>query len=100
MKTTWPCHPLTPLTRLSCSQFLGKRVKFVRDIVREVAGLAPYEKRICELLKIGKDKRALKVAKRKVSIAGGRRLGFHAPPIAALFAAQNCLTVYFTPRPP
>eukprot|EP00955_Chlamydomonas_euryale_P039860 351532-Chlamydomonas_euryale.AAC.9 len=47
--------------------FLGKRVKFVRDIVREVAGLAPYEKRICELLKIGKDKRALKVAKRKVS---------------------------------
>jgi hypothetical protein len=48
-------------------QFLGKHTKFVRDIVREVAGMAPYEKRICELLKIGKDKRALKVAKRKVS---------------------------------
>ncbi|KAG1666586.1 hypothetical protein FOA52_000553 [Chlamydomonas sp. UWO 241] len=46
--------------------FLGKHTKFVRDIVREVAGLAPYEKRICELLKIGKDKRALKVAKRKL----------------------------------
>jgi large subunit ribosomal protein L36e len=28
--------------------------------------MAPYEKRIVELLKIGKDKRALKVAKRKV----------------------------------
>lgn len=41
-------------------------MKFVRDVVREVAGLAPYEKRIMELLKVGKDKRALKVAKRKV----------------------------------
>jgi hypothetical protein len=42
----------------------------VRDIIREVAGLAPYEKRICELLKVGRDKRALKVAKRKVRCAG------------------------------
>jgi hypothetical protein len=39
----------------------------VRDIVREVAGQAPYEKRLMELLKVGRDKRALKVAKRKVS---------------------------------
>ena len=28
--------------------------------------MAPYEKRIVELLKVGKDKRALKVAKKKV----------------------------------
>lgn len=48
-------------------QRASKRVKFVREIVKEVAGLAPYEKRIIELLKVGKDKRALKVAKRKVS---------------------------------
>lgn len=41
-------------------------MKFVRDIVREVAGLAPYERRITELLKVGFDKRALKVAKKKV----------------------------------
>ena len=47
-------------------QRASKRVKFVRDIVREVAGLAPYERRITELLKVGKDKRALKVAKKKV----------------------------------
>ncbi|KAM0903203.1 hypothetical protein ACQ4PT_018800 [Festuca glaucescens] len=43
-----------------------KRVHFVRNLIREVAGFAPYEKRITELLKVGKDKRALKVAKRKL----------------------------------
>lgn len=42
------------------------RVRFVRDIIREVAGQAPYEKRVMELLKVGKDKRALKVCKRKL----------------------------------
>ncbi|XP_057475955.1 60S ribosomal protein L36-2-like [Actinidia eriantha] len=45
---------------------LAKRVHFVRSLIREVAGFAPYEKRITELLKVGKDKRALKVAKRKL----------------------------------
>ncbi|KAH9299588.1 hypothetical protein KI387_031270, partial [Taxus chinensis] len=44
----------------------SKRSVFVRQMIREVAGFAPYEKRITELLKVGKDKRALKVAKRKL----------------------------------
>ncbi|KAF3552687.1 hypothetical protein F2Q69_00011062 [Brassica cretica] len=44
----------------------SKRTLFIRSLIREVAGFAPYEKRITELLKVGKDKRALKVAKRKL----------------------------------
>lgn len=52
--------------RLFFLQRASKRVKFVRDIVREVAGQAPYEKRVMELLKVGKDKRALKLCKRKL----------------------------------
>lgn len=48
-------------------QKLTKHTKFIRDIVKEVAGHAPYEKRAMELLKISKDKRALKFLKRRVS---------------------------------
>ena len=44
----------------------SKKVKFVRSIVAEVAGNAPYEKRVMELLKNGLDKRALKLCKRKL----------------------------------
>ena len=44
----------------------GKRVKLIRDLVRDVAGTAPYEKRMMELLKTGRDKRALKLSKRKL----------------------------------
>ena len=47
-------------------QHCGKRVKFVRDVIREVAGFAPYEKRCQELLRVSKDKRALKYCKKKV----------------------------------
>ncbi|CAG2114349.1 unnamed protein product [Medioppia subpectinata] len=51
------------------SSFKGritKHNKFVRDIVREVCGFAPYERRCMELLKISKDKRALKFLKRRL----------------------------------
>ena len=44
----------------------------IRGLIRDVAGSAPYEKRLVELLKNGRDKRALKLAKRKVRT---RRLG-------------------------
>eukprot|EP00301_Raphidiophrys_heterophryoidea_P004979 c12124_g1_i1.p1 GENE.c12124_g1_i1~~c12124_g1_i1.p1 ORF type:complete len:100 (+),score=17.44 c12124_g1_i1:51-350(+) len=45
---------------------LSKHMKFVRSIVREVCGYAPYEKRCLELLKIGREKRCLKVLRKKL----------------------------------
>eukprot|EP01114_Cavostelium_apophysatum_P007090 TRINITY_DN187_c0_g1_i1.p2 TRINITY_DN187_c0_g1~~TRINITY_DN187_c0_g1_i1.p2 ORF type:complete len:136 (-),score=41.41 TRINITY_DN187_c0_g1_i1:51-458(-) len=43
-----------------------KRISFVREVVREVSGYAPYERRILELLRNGLEKRAMKVAKSKL----------------------------------
>lgn len=45
---------------------LSQRTKFVRDIVREVSGLAPYERRVIELLRNSKDKKAKKLAKKRL----------------------------------
>ena len=45
------------------------RVALVREVVREVVGFAPYERRMIELLKIGSAatfKRALKLAKKRL----------------------------------
>jgi hypothetical protein len=58
--------PPPPLPLL---QTKGKRVGAVRDIVREICGLAPYEKRVLDILKGGgasSEKRAYKFAKRRV----------------------------------
>uniref|UniRef100_A0A1D1Z646 60S ribosomal protein L36 n=1 Tax=Anthurium amnicola TaxID=1678845 RepID=A0A1D1Z646_9ARAE len=55
--------------KLRASRLKGtqtKHTKFVRDLVREVMGHAPYEKRAMELLKVSKDKRALKYLKRRL----------------------------------
>ena len=52
----------------SLFQKVTKHARFVRDLVREIAGFAPYEKRMQELLRISKDKRALKFAKRRVRL--------------------------------
>jgi len=44
----------------------GPRRVIVRDVIREVTGYAPYEKRVLEFLRNGLDKKALRLAKRKV----------------------------------
>ncbi|KAL4729859.1 ribosomal protein L36 [Fusarium chlamydosporum] len=49
---------------------LSKRTQFVREIVKEVAGLAPYERRVIELLRNSKDKRARKLAKKRLGTFG------------------------------
>ena len=60
--------PLQPPSRISKTKGrLSKRTEFVREIVKEVAGLAPYERRVIELLRNSKDKRARKLAKKRVS---------------------------------
>uniref|UniRef100_A0A8C5QFK4 Large ribosomal subunit protein eL36 n=1 Tax=Leptobrachium leishanense TaxID=445787 RepID=A0A8C5QFK4_9ANUR len=45
---------------------LTKHTKFVRDMIREVCGFAPYERCAMELLKVSKDKRALKFIKKRI----------------------------------
>ena len=50
---------------------LSKRTKMVRDLVEEVLGMAPYEKRMLDMLKTGgagAEKRMYKFAKRRVSL--------------------------------
>ncbi|MCJ1365874.1 60S ribosomal protein L36 [Acarospora aff. strigata] len=49
---------------------LSKRTAFVREIVKEVSGLAPYERRVIELLRNSKDKRARKLAKKRLGTFG------------------------------
>ena len=48
---------------------LGKRVEVVRELIREVCGLAPYERKMTEMIRTGvaaKQKRALKLARRRL----------------------------------
>ena len=54
---------------------LGKRVSLIRNIVREVAGFAPYEKRILELLRTGQAKDFKKAYKQAKARLGTHKRG-------------------------
>lgn len=49
---------------LNCNN--SERKTFVKSIIREVAGFSPYEKRVMELLRNSKDKKAKKLTKKRV----------------------------------
>ncbi|XP_002738739.1 large ribosomal subunit protein eL36-like [Saccoglossus kowalevskii] len=59
-------HKVSKNVKRPRKKMVRKHVKFVRDIVREVCGFSPYERRAMELLKVNKDKRALKFVKKRL----------------------------------
>ncbi|KDQ29393.1 hypothetical protein PLEOSDRAFT_1070894 [Pleurotus ostreatus PC15] len=65
-------HPTTPLERPARPStrkgVSSQKTQFVRSVIREVAGFSPYERRVMELLRNSKDKRARKLTKKRVSV--------------------------------
>lgn len=48
---------------------LGKRVALVREVIREVVGLAPYERKMMEMIRTGvaiKEKKAVRLARKRL----------------------------------
>ncbi|TFY83962.1 hypothetical protein EWM64_g64 [Hericium alpestre] len=63
-------HPTTPIPKaVRPSHRKGIRstkTTFVRSVVREVVGFSPYERRVMELLRNSKDKKARKLTKKRL----------------------------------
>jgi len=63
-------HPTTAIAKVvRPSQRKGvtsTKTKFVRSVIREVAGFSPYERRVMELLRNSKDKKARKLTKKRL----------------------------------
>ncbi|EMD39939.1 hypothetical protein CERSUDRAFT_112182 [Gelatoporia subvermispora B] len=63
-------HPTTPIPKAAKPSYRKgiktERNGFVRSVIREVTGFSPYERRVMELLRNSKDKRARKLAKKRL----------------------------------
>ncbi|CAE8623018.1 unnamed protein product, partial [Polarella glacialis] len=78
----------------------SERVALVREVVREVVGFAPYERRMIELLKIGSAstfKRALKLAKKRLGThrRGKRKRDEMGEAIAAMRRKDAVMSIYW-----
>lgn len=60
-----PPKPATATSTPSAANPSEKKI-FVKSIIREVAGFSPYEKRVMELLRNSKDKKAKKLTKKRL----------------------------------
>lgn len=77
--------PMTPPAKISYKKGQSSnRVKFVRSLVREFSGLSPYERRLIDLIRNSGEKRARKVAK--------KRLGSFVRAKAKVEEMQNIIT--------
>lgn len=63
-------HPTTVLPKADKPSYRkgkqSQRGAFVKSIVREVVGFAPYERRVMELIRNSKDKKARKLTKKRL----------------------------------
>lgn len=66
------------------SDVLSEKKTFVKSIIREVAGFSPYEKRVMELLRNSKDKKAKKLTKKRVSRVSSIRVSRRQTPVHAM----------------
>ncbi len=70
-KTTPRARPVSRKTRLALPH---KRLRAVKSIIQEVAGFTALDKRVSELLRVGKEKRAVKVCKKRLgSISAAKK---------------------------
>ena len=78
-------------TKQSCKKGkLGKRVAVVREVIREVCGLAPYEKKMMEMIRTGvasKEKKAIKIARKR--LGSNKRAQRKRDEIQSLIRAQK-----------
>jgi len=84
-------HPTTPIPKVvKPSQRKGiqsNKTLFVRSIIREVAGVAPYERRVMELIRNSKDKRARKLTKKRLGTM--RRMKIKMEELSGIIAEQR-----------